>query len=115
MVKSLKLDSFISILFLMIAVASVTLGSARVSWADSLGEEMNDFHRFLHSHSRIAADLERDPWLANNSRYLHDHDALRQFLHNHPRVRRELAVNPARVMGRSYTGDNRRYDGPGRR
>ena len=91
MVKSLKLNSFNSILFLVIAVASLTLGSARLSWADSYGQEMQEYHRFLHNHPRIAADLERDPGLASNPRYLSEHDSLRQFLHSHPQLQRQLA------------------------
>jgi hypothetical protein len=110
MAKSLKLDSFISILFLTIALAAITLGSARVSWADSLGQEMQEYHRFLHNHPRIAADLERSPGLASDPRYLNDHDNLRQFLRNHPRVRQDLVGYRGSARGRPYAWDRRGYD-----
>lgn len=122
MINSLKLSKFFGILSLLIGL-SVILGTATASWADSLRNEMGDFQHFLYEHPRIAADLQRDPQLANNRRYLNDHDNLRDFLHNHPQVRRELSVNPGRAMAgsysrnsgrygdyRSYGGDYRRYD-----
>jgi hypothetical protein len=108
--KLLNLNKFFPLLTLVIAMASLTLGTAKLSWADSLREEIGEFHHFLREHPRIAVHLQRDPRLANNSRFLNDHDNLREFLRNHPRVRRELAVNPARVIGRSYAWDYRRYD-----
>jgi hypothetical protein len=101
MAKILKLKRSFPLLTLLIAMATLTLGTARLSWADSVREEMGDFHHFLSEHPRIASDLQRDPSLANNSRYLHDHDTLRDFLHAHPQVRREIAANPARAMGSS--------------
>jgi hypothetical protein len=115
MAKLLNLKRLFPLLTLLVAMGALTFGTAKLSWADSLREEMGDFHHFLQEHPRIASDLQRDPSLANNSRYLHDHDTLRGFLHAHPQVRRELAANPGRAMGSSYGwnsgryGDNRRY------
>jgi len=108
--KLLNLNIFVFVLTLLTVLLSLTLGTARVSWADSLGDEIKEFHHFLREHPKVAGQLQRDPWLANSSRYLNDHDDLRHFLRNHPRVRRELAANPGRVLNNSYAWDRRRYE-----
>jgi len=110
MARLLNFKRMLPFLTLLLALGALTLGTAKVSWADSLSEEMRDFHHFLSEHPRIASDLQRDPSLANNRRYLNDHETLRDFLHNHQQVRREIAVNPARAMGYSYGRSNPRYD-----
>ena len=114
MTRLLNLKRWFPLFTLLIAMGALTLGTARLSWADSVREEMGDFHHFLNEHPRIASDLQRDPSLANNSRYLHDHDTLRDFLHAHPQVRRELAANPARAMGSSSGWNSGRYGNYGR-
>jgi hypothetical protein len=108
MINFLKPNKFFAVLSLLIAL-SFTLATATVSSADSLREEMGDFQHFMREHPRIASDLQRDPSLANNRRYLNDHDNLRDFLHNHPQVRRELSVNPGRAMAGSYGWNSGRY------
>ncbi len=106
----LNLTRFVPLLALMIALTLVTLATPEVAGADSLYDEMQDFHHFMREHPRVAGDLQRDPGLANSSHYLNKHDNLRQFLRNHPGVRRELALNPGRVFDNSYAWNNHRYD-----
>ena len=103
------IKKLLPLLTLLIAMAALTLGTANVSWADSLNEEMRDFNHFLNEHPRIAADLQRDPSLANNSGYLHAHDNLKDFLHNHPQVRRQIAANPGYALGAPYAWNGRPY------
>jgi hypothetical protein len=128
MAKVVNLNIFALIGTLLLAAAVLTLATPRLSRAGSLPEEIRDFQRFLNNHPKIAADLQRDPGLANNRRYLSDHDTLREYLHDHPKIRRELAVNPGAVWAnpygrnsgpyyggrpyssRPYYGDYRRYD-----
>jgi hypothetical protein len=109
MAKLSNLNRFLPLFTIVLALAALTLGAANISWADSLNEEMRDFNHFLSEHPRIAADLQRDPSLANNSGYLHAHDNLRDFLHNHPKVRRQLAANPASMLGAPYAWNSRPY------
>jgi hypothetical protein len=107
MAKLSNLNRFLPLFTIVLALAALTVGTANISWADSLNQEMRDFNHFLNGHPRIAADLQRDPSLANNSGYLHAHDNLKDFLHNHPQVRRQLAANPGYALGAPYDAWNR--------
>ncbi|MGE5305758.1 MAG: hypothetical protein ACM3TN_20800 [Alphaproteobacteria bacterium] len=109
MARLSTLNKFLPLFTLALTLAALTLGTANISWADSLNEEMRDFNHFLNQHPRIAADLQSNPSLANNSGYLHNHDNLRDFLHNHPRVRRQLATNPGYALGAPYAWNSAPY------
>ena len=102
MAKLSNLNRRLSLFTLLLALAALTIGTANISWADSLNEEMRNFNHFLSEHPRIAADLQRNPSLANNWGYLHAHDNLRDFLHNHPKVRRQLTANRGYALGAPY-------------
>jgi hypothetical protein len=109
MARLSTLNKFLPVFTVVLALAALTLGTAKISWADSLNEEMRDFNHFLNQHPRIAADLQRDPSLAYNSRYLNDHDNLKDFLHNHPQVRRQLATSSGYALGAPYAWNSAPY------
>jgi hypothetical protein len=67
--------------------------------------EMREFREFLRDHPKIARDLERNPNLVNNPRYLDDRPQLRHFLRRNPTVRSEILSRPGIVFGR-YGGWN---------
>ncbi|MBI3768125.1 MAG: hypothetical protein HY271_06460 [Deltaproteobacteria bacterium] len=60
------------------------------------------FDRFLDDHPWVARDLQRDPTLANDDRYLDEHRSLREFLEEYPGVRRELRQDPYAVLRRAH-------------
>ncbi len=104
----------LSTLAFTIAVALLALGTPIVR-ADSLSDEIQDFHKLMHDHPRIAGQVERNPNLVNDPGFVNSHDDLRQFLQDHPRVRRELSHNPGRIVNGSYVGDDRRHEDERRR
>lgn len=110
MSKLSNLKKLLPLFTIGLALATLILGTASISRADSLSEEMQDFQHFLNNHPNVAADLQRDPWLANNSHYVNNHGDFKDFLHKHPQVRRQLAANPGRVLNNSYAWDDRRYE-----
>ncbi len=70
---------------------------------DRRGNEMSDrdrdaFGEFLGSHSSIAQDLSKDPWLANSEDYQKNHPELQQYLKTHPGVQAQLKQNPQMFM-----------------
>lgn len=56
--------------------------------------------QFLDANPTIAQQLETNPSLINNSKYLNAHPALRDFLNDHPQVREEFTENPSYFMQR---------------
>lgn len=92
-----------------LVLVTLTLGTATVTWAASLNDEIQHFHRFLSHHPKVAADLQRDPSLASDSRYVNHHGDFQDFLHKHPRLRRELAANPGYVLGAPYAWNSAPY------
>jgi hypothetical protein len=51
--------------------------------------------QFLSAHGEIAAQLQANPSLINNAKYLGSHPELRNFLNNNPQVRQAFTQNPS--------------------
>ena len=66
------------------------------------GREMASFGQFLGAHSSMAAELSRDPSLANNREYLASHPELDEYLKAHPAMSQQLAANPQAVMNSNW-------------
>lgn len=60
--------------------------------------ELTSFGQFLGGHSNMAAQLSKDPSLANNKEYLSTHPELQEYLKAHPGVSQQLGQNPQAVM-----------------
>lgn len=60
--------------------------------------ELASFGQFLGGHSSVAAELSRDPSLANNKEYLASHPELGEYLKAHPAMSQQLTANPQAVM-----------------
>jgi hypothetical protein len=95
-----------SAIAMLVAAALLTLGSAGISRADTLRDEIREFHVFLRHHPQVANELQRNPGLADNRRYLDRHDDLRDFLRSRPRLRREIVERPRRVLANRYAWDD---------
>lgn len=64
--------------------------------------ELTGFGQFLGSHSNVAAELAKDPSLANNQEYVASHPELGEYLKAHPTVSQQLAANPQEVMSSEW-------------
>ena len=69
---------------------------------DDNGREMASFGQFLGAHSSMAAELSKDPSLANNKEYLASHPELDAYLKAHPMMSQQLAANPQAVMNSNW-------------
>jgi hypothetical protein len=64
--------------------------------------ELTSFGQFLGGHASVAAQLSKDPSLANNKEYLASHPDLEQYLKAHPAVTQQLTENPQAVMNSNW-------------
>jgi hypothetical protein len=108
--KFIRNRSVASIL-LGIMVALVPLGYANAAWNDyrnnrgQVRDEIRQFQAFLQDHPKVSTELQANPQLVYNRKYLDRHEDLSKFLRRHPAVQQEVANNPERVFGRYYAND----------
>jgi hypothetical protein len=68
--------------------------------------ELTSFGHFLGDHSSVAADLQRDPSLANNQEYRTSHPEFDEYLKAHPAMNQQLEANPQGVMTSNWVQQN---------
>ena len=109
--RTKNLQTFsINALFALIATFSF-LGFSRPAWSDysQMRDEVAQFHDFMVKHPSVSADLQANPQLVNDRKYLDKHEEVKKFLKKHPAVQQEIAAHPRRVFGRYYIDDRREY------
>jgi len=81
------------------------------AWSDyqQMRDEVAQFHAFMQKHPSVSTDLQVNPALVNDRKYLAKHEEVRKFLRQHPAVQQEIAQHPRRVFGRYYIDDRREY------
>jgi hypothetical protein len=62
--------------------------------------EVASMDQFLDDHKQIAKDLEKNPNLVDDQKFLNKHKDLRTYLDQHPAVREEARENPGYFMHR---------------
>ena len=72
-------------------------------------DEVAQFHAFMVKHPRVSTDLQNNPQLVNDRKYLDKHEDVKKFLRQHPLVKQEIAEHPRRVFGRHYIDDRHEY------
>jgi hypothetical protein len=92
-----------AVLGIVVAVVLVATAAPASAHDDDLSPEaIRRFDRFLDDHPWVARDLEGDPTLVNDPRYVADHRSLADFLDDHPDVRHELRRDPYAVLRRLH-------------
>ncbi len=59
---------------------------------------LRDFDNFERSHSAIARDLSRDPYLVRSSKFQSEHPAWAKFVADHPAIRADIEANPGNYL-----------------
>ena len=92
-------------------LTSFLLSLSGPAWSDynQMRDEVAQFHAFMVKHPSVSADLQANPQLVNDRKYLDKHQEVRKFLRQHPAVQQEIAQHPRRVFGRYYIDDRRDY------
>jgi len=109
---NLKNTSFGRIAFIAVFLSLSVLGFSSQAWSDSytqMQDQVSQFHRFMIDHPSVATDLQNNPQLVNDRKYLDKHDEVKDFLKRHPSVKQEIAQHPRRVFGRYYIDDRHEY------
>ena len=94
---------------LMLTISLLGLAGPASSDYRQMTGEVAQFHAFMRKHPSVSTDLQANPQLVNDRKYLDKHEEVRNFLRQHPAVRQEIAHNPRRVFGRYYIDDRREY------
>jgi hypothetical protein len=99
-----------SALFALILTTSL-VGFSSQGWTDysQMRDEIAKFHSFMLKHPSVSTDLQENPQLVNDRKYLDKHEEVKKFLKQHPAVKQEIAEHPRRVFGRYYIDDRREY------
>ena len=81
------------------------------AWGDyaQTRDEVAQFHSFMIKHPGVSTDLQANPQLVNDRKYLDKHEEVKKFLKQHPAVKQEIAEHPRRVFGRYYIDDRHEY------
>ncbi|HEV2176199.1 MAG TPA: hypothetical protein VGW33_03215 [Terriglobia bacterium] len=59
---------------------------------------LTEWDAFLHSHPDVAQQLQKDPSLLDNAKYLSSHPELKEFFKDHPKFATAAAKNPQRAI-----------------
>ena len=77
---------------------ATTARSATSQFEDRDRDAPASFGHFLQGHSSVAAELSKNPSLANNQEFMATHPELRDYLKDHPEAQRQLSQNPQAFM-----------------
>jgi hypothetical protein len=107
-----KLPIFPRSAFIALILTTSLLGLSSQAWSDHYTQmrgEVAQFHSFMLKHPSVSTDLQKNPQLVNNRKYLDKHEEVKKFLKQHPAVKQEIAEHPRRVFGRYYIDDRHEY------
>jgi phage-related protein len=79
---------------------------ARERIANLRREQTADFKQFLNSNPQISKQLNADPVLIKDPRYLDEHPGLQAFLYDHPLVNKDLREEPSLFLQRDTRQNN---------
>ena len=106
-----KLPTFPRSAFFSLILTISLLSLSSQAWSDyaQMRDEVAQFHSFMFKHPRVSTDLQANPQLVNDRKYLDKHEEVKKFLKQHPAVKQEIAEHPRRVFGRYYIDDRHEY------
>jgi hypothetical protein len=109
-IKNLPIFPRSAFVALILTVSLLSVSSQ--AWSDNyaqMRDEVAQFHNFMLKHPSVSTDLQNNPQLVNNRKYLDKHEEVKKFLKHHPAVKQEIAEHPRRVFGRYYIDDRHEY------
>ena len=61
-------------------------------------DEIQAFQAFLNDHPKVSTELQANPALAGNKKYLDKHEDLKKYFKQHPAMQNEVINHPRNVF-----------------
>ena len=105
------INSFLYGVLLLAAGAAMTLAMPDRAWSQSYNSRsrISEFESFMSEHPKASTELQNNPDLVYNKKWLDKHPDVDHFLKRRPELRETIARRPGQVFG-SYDRFDRRYD-----
>jgi hypothetical protein len=107
-----KINGIFYGVLLLAATAVMTLAMPDRAWSQFYNSRsrVSEFESFMREHPKASTELQNNPDLVYNKKWLDKHPDVDHFLKRRPELRETIARRPGRVFG-SYD----RFDGRDRR
>jgi hypothetical protein len=107
----IKVDKLLYSVLFLCAVGLVSVASPQTAWSAYYGSQssMADFDAFMRDHPKASTDLQNNPNLIYDNRWLRSHPEVEHYLKKHPEVRETIAYRRGSVY-RSRDRYDERYD-----
>lgn len=86
-------------LLALLFALGLSVGSGEAVTKRQMKEQIQSFHSFLREHPKVSTELQANPRLAGNRKYLDKHEDLKKFFKRHPAVQHEVINHPRNVFG----------------
>ena len=70
-------------------------GTSQALTKKQMQAEIDSFHSFLNEHPKVSTELQANPALAGNKKYLDKHEDLKKYFKQHPAMQNEV-INHSR-------------------
>jgi hypothetical protein len=106
-----KINNIFCGVLLLVAGAAMMLAMPDRAWSQyySSRSRIAELDAFLQDHPKASTELQQNPGLVYNRKWLDKHPDVEHFLKRRPELREAIARSPGRVFG-SYDRFDRRYD-----
>ena len=95
--KNALIKATSALIALLIVIGLAAVPSEAIT-KKQLNSEIQTFHSFLREHPKVSTDLQANPALAGNKKYLDKHEDLKKFFKQHPAVQHEVINHPRNVF-----------------
>jgi hypothetical protein len=89
---------FIGMLLTLVITLGLSAAASEAITKKQLNEEINSFRAFLKDHPKVSTELQANPALAGNKKYLDKHENLKKFFKQHPAVQHEVINHPRNIF-----------------
>lgn len=107
----IRIDKALYGILFLAAASFMALASPGQAWSQYYvsRDRVIEYDAFMHEHPKASTELQQNPGLVYNRKWLDKHPEVDHFLKGRPELRDAIANRPGRVF-RSYERYDHRYD-----